>query len=90
MPSSVPVRFGDGVCPKSPVTDLSPFRSDSGDVSTVLGMSSGGAWAVLLPRLAGDSRVYATTSVAVSSAADLHRFAQPRSVSLQFVNGVRL
>ena len=62
---------------------------DSGNVSSELGLSSGGTRAVLLPGLAGDSRVYTATSVTVTGAADLHRFAQPRSVSLQFLNGVR-
>ena len=64
------------------------FRLVSGDVSSVCGLSSGGARAVLLSWLAGDSRVHAATSVAVTGVANLHRFAQLISVSLQFVNGV--
>ena len=65
LPISDPARFGVGVCLKSSVSDLSPYRSDSGEVSSVR--------AVLLLGLAGDSRAYAATSVAVAGAAYLLR-----------------
>ena len=48
LPNSDPVRFKDGVRPKLLAPDLPPIRSESDAVSSVLGLSGGGARVVRL------------------------------------------
>ena len=56
------------VRPKSSIPDFPPIRSEFDAVSSVLGLGSGGARVFMLPGLAGDLRVYAATSDAITGA----------------------